>query len=206
MRRTQAERSETTIGELLEAAESLFTERTYAGTSIEDIVRAAGVTRGALYHHFESKAAVFEAVFERQQQKLVASQVDQLIDEADIWTQIRRGCEIYLTETLAPNVRQISILDAPAALGWDTMREIESRYLLALLDASLARAEALGRAHPGDRAVRLHLLFGALTEAAVFVARAAKPKAALQSAKAEVNRLLDGLEVRDDPVRRRPER
>jgi AcrR family transcriptional regulator len=206
MRRTQAERSETTIGELLEAAEKRFTERGYVGTSIEDIVRAAGVTRGALYHHFESKAALFRAVFERQQQRLVTSQIEQLLDEPDVWVQIRRGCEIYLTETLAPEIRQVSILDAPTALGWDTMREIESRYLLALLDQSLATAEEQGRTHPGDRPVRLHLLFGALTEAAVFVARAPKPKVALRNAQAEVNRLLDGFEVRADAPRRRAER
>ena len=206
MRRTQAERSETTIGELLEAAEKRFTERGYASTSIEDIVRAAGVTRGALYHHFESKAAVFRAVFERQQQRLVASQIEQLVDEPDVWVQIRRGCETYLAATLAPEIRQISILDAPTALGWDGMRDIESRYLLALLDQSLAQAEALGRIHPGDRQVRLHLLFGALTEAAILVARAPDPEAALQRANAEVNRLLDGFEVGRDPARRRTDR
>ena len=206
MRRTQAERSETTIGELLEAAEQRFTERGYASTSIEDIVRAAGVTRGALYHHFESKAAVFRAVFERQQQRLVASQIEELIDEPDVWVQIRRGCETYLAATLAPAIRQISILDAPTALGWDTMREIESRYLLALLDQSLAQAEELGRTHPGDRRIRVHLLFGALTEAAIYVARSPDPTEAWARANAEVSRLLDGFEVRRDAPRRRTDR
>ena len=194
MRRTQAERSETTINELLAAAEERFAATGYAGTSIEDIVRAAGVTRGALYHHFPSKAAVFEAVFEQQQRKLVASQVEQLVDEPDVWVQIRRGCEIYLAETLAPEVRRISILDAPTALGWERMREIESKYLLALLDQSLARAEELGLVEPGDRRLRIHMLFGAMTEAAVYVARARRPKQALRDVVTEINRLLDGME------------
>ena len=194
MRRTQAERSETTINELLAAAEQRFAAAGYAATSVEDIVRAAGVTRGALYHHFPSKAAVFEAVFEQQQQRLVASQVEQLVHEPDVWVQIRGGCKIYLSETLAPAVRRISILDAPTALGWERMREIESKYLLALLDQSLARAEELGLVVPGDRQLRIHMLFGAMTEAAVFVARARRPKQALQDAIAEVNRLLDGIE------------
>lgn len=74
------------------------------------------------------------------------------------------------------------------------MREIESGYLLALLDASLGTAEKLGRAHPGDRTVRIHLLFGALCEAAIYMARAEHPKAALARARTEVNRLLDGFE------------
>ena len=194
MRRTQAERSETTINELLAAAERRFAVAGYAGTSIEDIVRAAGVTRGALYHHFPSKAAVFEAVFEQQQRRLVASQVEQLLDEPDVWTQIRCGCEIYLAETLAPEVRRISILDAPTALGWERMREIESRHLLALLDQSLARAEALGTVRPGDRRLRIHMLFGAMCEAAVFVAQARRPKQALGEAVTEINRLLDGIQ------------
>ena len=196
MRRTQAERSETTIAQLLRAAEQLFTERSYAGTSIEDISRAAGVTRGALYHHFPSKAAVFRAVFERQQRQLVAQQIEVLAGEPDIWEQIRRGCEIYLEATLAPAVRQISILDAPTALGWDEMRAIESEHLLALLHQSLGRAEEAGRAHPGDRELRVHMLFGALCEAAIHVARAPEPRAALSGALDEVNRLLDGIEVK----------
>lgn len=204
MARTQAERSETTIGELLDAAEALFTEQGYSATSIEDIVRRAGVTRGALYHHFDSKATLFEAVFERQQRKLVESQIRQLADERDVWAQIRRGCEIYLEETLDPAVRQVSILDAPTALGWDRMREIEGQHLLALLDASLERAAQAGRVHPGDRSMRLHLLFGALCETAVYVARAEDAEAALKQAKREVARLLDGFERRAPrSVRRR---
>ena len=196
MARTQAERSETTITELLGAAEQLFTDRGYASTSIEDIVRAAGVTRGALYHHFSSKAALFRAVFERQQRELVTQQIDELATEPDVWVQIRRGCELYLEATLAPAIRQVSILDAPTALGWDEMRAIESEHLLSLLDQSLARAEELGRAHPGDRELRVHMLFGAMCEAAIHVARASRPEQALRSAMDEVNRFLDGIEVR----------
>lgn len=202
MRRTQTERSETTIGELLDAAERLFTEQGYTETSIQDIVAAAGVTRGALYHHFDSKSRVFEAVFERQQRKLVESQTRQLVGEPDAWVQIRRGCQIYLMDTLAPAIRRITILDAPTAIGWDRMREIESRHLLALLERSLASAEELGRVHPGDRQIRLHLLLGALCEAAVYVARAPEAQSAMRSAQLEVGRLLDGFELPADEARR----
>ncbi len=74
------------------------------------------------------------------------------------------------------------------------MREIESNHLLALLEQSLARAEELGLVVPGDRQLRVHMLFGAMTEAAVFVARARRPRQALQHAVTEINRLLDGIQ------------
>ena len=162
VRRTQAERSETTTGELLEAAEALFTEHGYADTSIEDIVRAAGMTRGALYHHFDGKASVFQAVFERQQRQLARRLIAATRDEPDVWSQIRRGCDEFLRATLDPAVRRISILEAPSVLGWDEVRAIEAQYTLSLLERSLAQAEAEGVAEPGDRQLRLHLLFGAL--------------------------------------------
>lgn len=194
-RRTQAERSETTTGELLEAAEALFTEHGFAGTSIEDIVRAAGVTRGALYHHFDGKAAVFRAVFERQQHHLARRLVAATRDEPDVWSQIRRGCEEFLAATLDPAVRRISILEAPSVLGWEQVRAIESQHTLQLLDVSLALAESQGAAAPGDRQLRVHLLFGALCEAALHVARSKRPRAALAAARAEVALLLDGFEA-----------
>jgi hypothetical protein len=134
-------------------------------------------------------------VFERQQRRLIDNQVRQLSHEPDVWEQIRRGCEIYLEDTLDPAIRRISILDAPTALGWDRMREIEGRYLLALLDASLQRAAHLGRVHPGDHQIRLHLLFGALCETAIFVAHSKSPRSALANARAELARLLAGFET-----------
>src|SRR5437868_14309250 len=93
---TQAERSEATVHERVRTARELFAERGYAGTSIEDIVRAAGVTRGALYHHFDSKADVFRAVFEDLERDLAAMSVEAARGKRDPWKQMEAGCMAFL--------------------------------------------------------------------------------------------------------------
>ena len=193
-RRPNAARSAATRAALIAAGRALFTEHGYAGVGTEEIVRRAEVTRGALYHHFDGKASVFQAVFERQQRQLARRLIAATRDEPDVWSQIRRGCDEFLRATLDPAVRRISILEAPSVLGWDEVRAIEAQYTLSLLERSLAQAEAEGVAEPGDRQLRLHLLFGALCEAALHVARSKRPRAALAAATSEVSRLLDGFE------------
>ncbi|MEW6737460.1 MAG: TetR family transcriptional regulator [Acidobacteriota bacterium] len=191
--RTQSERSEATTRALITAATSLFATNGFAGTSLDDILGIAMVTRGALYHHFESKTDLFRAVFEEQEQALSAVIVAAASGARDAWTAFRRGCEAFLTACLDPVVQRIILIDAPAVLGWEVMREIESRYALAMLRSGLERAIAEGKISRRPVEPLAHLLLGALSECAMAIARAPDAKATMQEARRELDRLLTAL-------------
>jgi AcrR family transcriptional regulator len=192
-RRTQAERSEGTTRALVAAAHRLFAIKGFAATSIEDILAAAGVTRGALYHHFSSKSDVFRAVFEEQEKLLMAAVATATEKKADAWAAFRAGCEAFLDACLDPAVQRIILIDAPSVIGWDAMREIESRYALALLEGGLEQAMRAGKITKRPTRPLAHLLLGALSESAMAIARAADPAATMHAAKREVARLLVAL-------------
>ena len=192
-RRTQAERTTATRRALLDAAREQFAERGFAGTGREQVAAAAGVTRGALYHHFGTKEGLFRAVVE----ELEAGLADRVATAAMVGTdpvdELRRGCLAFLDACLEPAVRRIVLLEAPVVLGWDAWREIDARYGLALVRTGLAAAldqVGLGAADVDPLA---HLLLGALNEAALLVATADDPVRAREEVGATVALVLDRL-------------
>jgi AcrR family transcriptional regulator len=187
VRRTQHERSRTTRAALLASARALFTERGFAGTNRDDIAAGAGVTRGALYHHFATKEEVFRAVVEELEQELVARVVIAAEDVTDPGEQLRAGCLAFLDACADPAIRRIVLLDAPAVLGWEAWREIDARYGLALVRAALESAMDAGRMPRAPVDPLAHILLGALNEAAVVVANAQEPIVA----RAEMAEVLD---------------
>jgi AcrR family transcriptional regulator len=190
-RRTQAERSETTRRALIEAARELFAERGYAGVGTEEIVQAAGVTRGALYHHFAGKRELFEAVYEEVEAQLaeriatgaLSANADSPLDA------MRAGAEMFLQACTEPEAQQIALLDGPSVLGWDRWREIAAEHGLGLIEATLQAAIDAGAIAPQPVRPLAHVLMGALDEAAMLVARADDP----EQMRAEVSRTLDSL-------------
>ncbi len=190
-RRTQAERSGVTREALIEAARPLFARRGYAGVSAEQIVRAAGVTRGALYHHFEGKKGLFEAVYERIEAELAQRiAAGALAGGAGAPLEaMRAGAEMFLQACTEPEAQQIVLLDGPSVLGWDRWREIASEHGLGLIEATLQAAVDAGAIV--DQPIRplAHVLMGALDEAAMLVARADDP----EQMRADVGRTLDSL-------------
>ena len=191
--RTQAERSQTTTGLLITAAHRLFATKGFAATSIEDILAGAGITRGALYHHFETKTEVFRAVFEEQEKLLMAAVAAATAKKQDAWAAFRSGCEAFLEACLDPAVQRIILIDAPSVIGWEAMREIESRYALALLEGGLERAMAAGKISTRQARPLAHFLLGALSESAMAIARAPDPASTMQASKRELTRLLAAL-------------
>jgi AcrR family transcriptional regulator len=190
---TQAERSEATVQHLLTTARELFASKGFAETSIEDIVSTAGVTRGALYHHFGGKADIFRAVVEDEAERLARRLRRAALNEQDPWRQIEAGCLEFLDACLDPAVRQIGLLDAPAVLGWQELREIDLRHSLALLVQGLEGAMAEGTLRRRPPAPIAHLLFGAMCEAGMLVARATDTRHAMREVGREVRALLGGL-------------
>jgi AcrR family transcriptional regulator len=196
-RRTQAERTEATRGALLAAARPLFAERGYDEVSAEQIVRAAGVTRGALYHHFGGKAALLDAVYE-QLEREVTERIARVVLGSELESPLeamRAGVGAFLDECAKPEVRQIALHDAPAVLGWERWREVAAANGLGLIEASLAAAIEAGELRPLPVRPTAHLLLGALDEAAMLTARSEDPIDRAETT-AVLGALLDGLAVR----------
>jgi AcrR family transcriptional regulator len=189
-RRTQSERTEATRNALIAAGRRLFTEKGYDGVSAEEIVREAGVTRGALYHHFGGKAELLEAVYERLEAEST-ERVARIVLGSELESPLeamKAGIEAFLDECAEPELQRIALHDAPAVLGWDRWREIAAANGLGLIEASLAAAIEAGEIRPLPVKPTAHLLLGALDEAAMLVARSDDP-----ASRAEVTMVLVAL-------------
>ncbi|HEY1855540.1 MAG TPA: helix-turn-helix domain-containing protein [Solirubrobacterales bacterium] len=196
-RRTQAERRERTHAALIAAARKLFAERGFEAVSAEQVVRAAGITRGALYHHFGGKQGLLDAVYE-QLEREVTERIARVVLGSELESPMeamRAGIGAFLDECARPEVRQIVLHDAPAVLGWERWREIAAANGLGLIEASLAAAIEAGELRPLPVRPTAHMLLGALDEAAMLAARSDDP-AARAEATAVLGALLDGLAVR----------
>ena len=186
------QRSERTRTELVAAARALFAERGYAAVSTEAVVRAAGVTRGALYHQFTGKEELFRAVLEQVEEELV-ERLGAVMRSAEPLAGLHAGLAAALDAALDPGLVRLTLLDAPAVLGWQAWRELGDRYGLGLLRATLAAAIDAGALAPGPVDPLAQILLAALEEAMLHVARADDPERARAEAGAALGRLIDGL-------------
>lgn len=158
---------------LIAAARRLFTKRGYDEVSAEEIVRAAGVTRGALYHHFGGKPQLLEAAYEQIEAEST-ERVARVVLGSELESPLaamRAGIEAFLDECAEPELRRIALHDAPAVLGWERWREIGAANGLGLIEASLNAAIEAGEIRQVPVKPTAHLLLGALDEAAMLVAR-----------------------------------
>jgi AcrR family transcriptional regulator len=191
--RSQAERSQATRDALIAAARKLFAKRGYAAVGTEEIVRAAGVTRGALYHHFDGKRDLLEAVYEQIEGEVTKRVAEGALSGSDPLEAMRAGTAMVLEASLEPEVQQIVMLDAPAVLGWERWREIGAKYGLGLIEASLRAAMDAGQIAEQPVKPLAHVLMGALDEAVMLVARAEDPDRTRREVAETLNRVLDGL-------------
>lgn len=192
-RRTQRERTETTTRALVAAARDLFAERGYEATFLDHVADAAGVTKGALYHHFASKKELFAAVFEQEQRQLARAAARAYAKEADPWTAFGAGCRAFLQASLDPGVQRITLLDAPSVLGWEAMRRIEADHSFKQIEEGIAIAIREGKIAARPVEPLAHILFGAICEAAMMIARAGKPGVTHARALTELSSLLESL-------------
>jgi AcrR family transcriptional regulator len=194
-RSRQAERSRATRATLVAAARPLFAARGFARVGTEEIVRAAGVTRGALYHQFADKEDLFAAVFEEVEAELAqrVGAVAAASGTADPLAALRIGADAWLEACTEEDVRRIVLLDGPAVLGWERWREIGMRHGVGLVEAALSAAIDAGRLAAQPVRPLAHVLIGALDEAALYVATADDAAAARREVGAVLDRLLAGL-------------
>jgi AcrR family transcriptional regulator len=192
MSRRQAERSETTRKQLLGIARELFTQG-YTETSVDDVVERAGVTKGALYHHFRTKRDLFRAVFEDIERELVEAVVVAADGAPDPLEGMRLGVGAFLKAAVDPAVRQIIFVDGPSVLGAETWREIDEQYGFALVKASLEGAMQLGLLQTRPVDPLAHLFLAALSEAAHQIARSDDQKAAIEEMNSALWALVESL-------------
>ncbi len=197
-RRTQAERAADTREALIAAARPLFAEHGFADVALEAVVRAAGVTRGALYHHFADKTELFAAVFERVEAE-VAMRMGEAIaasGQTDPVEIMRLGAAFWLDACSDPEVQRIVLVDAPAVLGSSRWSEIGNRYNLGLVRDLLTTAIESGRIASQPVEATAVTVLGAMREATLYIARSDDHDRAREDAGAVMNRLIDALAAR----------
>lgn len=198
VKRTQAQRSAATQIALVAAARPLFAERGYNAISTDQIARAAGVTRGSLYHQFSGKEELFAAVVEQIEAEIAAriSADIAAAEPTDAEAMISANIDAFLAACAEPDVHRIALIEAPAALGCERWREICFRHgvgnvekaLQALIDAGLVVAQPVRPL--------AHIVAGALDEAALYAARATNRTAATKEAREALIALVTGLLTR----------
>ncbi|MFF2369926.1 TetR/AcrR family transcriptional regulator [Agromyces sp. NPDC058110] len=208
---TKAEQRERTRAEIVRIATRRFAEQGYAGVALEDLVAEAGLTRGALYHHFGSKEGLFRAVVERAQAE-VADAVDVAAsgdgdgdgdgagdrgagdgDREQLTDRFLAGCRAFLVASLAPEVRRILLVDGPAVLGWGGWREGDLQTSARLLAEGVEELAEAGVIETRGLAAVTSLLSGALNEVALANAEAPDPARGIDEAVDALRRMLSGL-------------
>lgn len=175
---SKAEQTGATRRALIDAARELFAEEGFAGTATEAVVRRAGVTRGALYHHFRDKTDLFAAVYEDIERRLVEDLGSHLTPGADPLSLLVEGIGIFLDACMDPATRRITLLEGPTVLGWRRWHEVQEAHGFGLTKAVLQAAVDEGRIRPLPVDALAHLLLGALVESAMVLAMAEDPEAA----------------------------
>jgi AcrR family transcriptional regulator len=187
------ERGQATRAHLIEVATRLFATHGYDGTSIETVLAESGVSRGSLYHHFQSKDTLFLAVLEGVGARIGLEAAEEAQDAADPLAALRIGGRAWIRLAVDPVVQQIMLIDAPAVLGWQRWRELDEQSTLGAIRAALAYAGDTGRIDPGHVDVFAHIVLATANEVAMMIARAPDPDAALPAGESAYNEFLDRL-------------
>lgn len=190
---SQAERRAATVAAILASARALFGARGFDSTSIDDIAEGAHVAKGAVYHHFDSKEAIFTKVLEAVQMEILqTSAAVSAPAEGDLADRMADGVEHYLLSASAPAFRRILLIDGPAVIGWRRWREIDDQFFGA--GARRAMAALLGAdASPAEIDAHTHLLMGAVMEAAMVCATANDVAESARTLTAALRQVLRGL-------------
>jgi AcrR family transcriptional regulator len=178
---------------LVAAGRALFGTLGFAATSVDDLARHAGVTTGALYHHFTTKAELFETVFEQMEAELAEHSNKAARKAQNPLDGLKVGFDAFLDASLEPNVQRIVLVDAPAVLGIERYHEIDAKYAFAPILAALRAAQRDGLIDATDLDVLAQLLLGACAQGGMLIARATDQRRARAAVGKSLRRLLDGL-------------
>lgn len=189
----RAEHVAQTRAALVQAGRQLFGRGGFAATSVEDLAREASVTTGALYHHFPTKAALFEAVFELVHLELMTASGQAALESDGPLGSLAAAFEAFLDKVLEPDVQRIIITDAPAVLGPARFTELDERHAFGAIVAVLKAAADSGALRADDPQTLARLLLGMLTRGGMLIASSAEPVATRNAVAATLRAILDGL-------------
>jgi len=178
---------------LVAAGRQLFGRDGYAATPVDELARQARVTTGALYHHFPTKMALFETVFEEIHLELLAASAEAAAGAPRGTEALARGSEAFLDAVLTPEVQRIVIIDAPAVLGLARFTELDERYAFAAIVAGLQAAVDAGEIRADDPETLARLLLGCLTRGGMLIANSDDPRATRDAVATALRALLGGL-------------
>jgi len=191
---SKVDRGAATRSQVISVATRLFARGGYEGTSIEAVLLECGISKGALYHHFRNKEALFIAVLETMEARIVDEVASASKQAANPLDALRAGCGAWLDLVVSDvSVRRIAVIDAPSVLGWYKWREMEGRYALGLLKAALGLAADHGCFDPVRTDAYASMLLAVLNEMAMLIARSDERQQALASAHDAVEQLITRL-------------
>ena len=189
----RAAQGRATRGQLIEVATRLFTEHGYEGTSIEAVLSAAGVSRGALYHHFAGKEALFEAVVSAVSEQVTVKLAETVQGCADPLDAMRTAALAWIDLAADPVIQRVVLVDAPSVLGWDRWRAMDDGRTLGAMRLMLQGISDSGRLPAELVGPFSHMILAALDEIVMVIARAPDSKAAVAEGRMAVQALLDRL-------------
>ncbi len=172
-------RGQATRRHIVEAATELFATLGYDGTSIEAVLQAAGVSKGSLYHHFDGKDVLFEAVLDRMTERIEAALAAAAVGVTSPTELLRVGCLAWVRQAVDPAVQQIMLIDAPTVLGWQRWRQRDEANTLGAIRAALTAAAEQGILDSRQVDAFAHALLAMVNELSLMVARADRPADAL---------------------------
>jgi AcrR family transcriptional regulator len=193
-KRTSADAEKTRV-QLVHAGRVLFGSAGFAPTKAIDIAELAGVTRGALLHHFVDKEGLFAAVLETVEEEVAARVVVAALRGTDPLEQLEFGFGALLAECVKPDITQIMLIDGPSVLGWEAWHQIDSRYGYQPLLEAVRAAVSVGQLAPDDPESLSYLLLGALTEAGTVIGQSDDREATRIRMSKSLSRLVEGLRI-----------
>jgi AcrR family transcriptional regulator len=199
MRSRRLEYSESTRHALVDSAVDLFTKRGYAATSLDEVAKRARVTKGALYHHFSGKQALFEAAFDAVESTVIKRLTEIVVGPGDPWDRAMNGIRHYIEVCLDPSYQRIVVHEAPVVMGWERWREAEDHFSFGLVRTAIQALIDAGEIDELPVEATARLLFGALTAGATTIARSDDPKKTGAEVSTTIIRMLERLR-RSDPA------
>ena len=190
------ENADATRRALVDSAAELFAAQGFQLTSLDEVGARARVTKGAVYHHFKNKQALFEAVAEEREDETCTLIVEAAGRHKAPWDAAIAGLDAFLERCLDPTYQRICFLDGPVVMGFDRWWEFGERHILGLMRPLLIRMRDDGTIEFDDLEMLTQLLYGTFVAAALSIARAPDPKAARDASRAVVVRLMEGLRPR----------
>ncbi|GLZ42681.1 TetR family transcriptional regulator [Actinokineospora sp. NBRC 105648] len=185
--------SESTRQALVDSAVALFTRQGYSATSLDAIAKRARVTKGALYHHFSGKQALFEAAFDAVERAVMSRLGEVVTGPGTPWDRAVSGLQAYVKVCLEPSYQRIAIHEGPVVMGWERWREAEEHFSYGIVRAAIESLIEAGEIDPLPVEVTARILFGALQTGAAVIAGAEDPKKASAEVSQTIIRVLHGM-------------